>query len=56
MSPYYEHDGRLILSNFSWRTKRFYKKYSNKQVRKYRMYITNGSCYRKIYNYKWTIS
>ena len=51
MSPYYEHDGRLIQSNFAWRNKRFYKKYSNKQVRKYNKDIGNGNNYRKVFDY-----
>lgn len=55
MSPYYEHNGRLIQSNFAWRSKRYYKKYSNKQVRKYNKEIKSGNSYRKIFDYWWTI-
>jgi hypothetical protein len=56
MIPYYEHNSRLIQNNFSWRTKRFYKKYSHKQIRKYEGEISNGNCYRKVWNYKCEIS
>ena len=51
MCPYYEHDSRLVQSNFAWRNKRYYKKHSNKQVRKYLFGISNGNGYRKIFDY-----
>jgi len=51
-SPFYKYEGRLIHSNFSWRTKRFYKNYSNKKVRRYGLGISNGNSYRKVFNYQ----
>jgi len=53
-SPYYEYEDRLIRSNFSWRTKRFYKKHSNQQVRKCED-VSNGNNYRKVFDYQYMI-
>lgn len=47
--PYYK--------RFYWgeNRKRFYKKQSNKAVRRYKGEISKGNGYRKLYEYKWII-
>ena len=53
--PYYISNDRVIRCNWAWRSKRFYKRYASKKVRKYNGYISNGSNYKKIFDYWWEV-
>ena len=48
-NPYYE---RIYYGK---RSKKYYKKLSNKLVRRYKDGISNGNNYRKIFDYAWNI-
>lgn len=50
--PYY----KKLTPNHGGKYQRFYKKISNKKVRRYKDEISKGSNYKKVFDYWWTIS
>jgi hypothetical protein len=48
-------NGWLTLKSYGCNRVRFYKKYSNRKVRRYKGEIGNGNHYRKIFDYWWTL-
>lgn len=50
--PYY----KRLTPNHGGKYQRFYKKVSNKKVRRYKGEISKGSNYKKVFDYWWTIS
>lgn len=50
--PYYQ---RYYKGNHLGNRYRFYKKHSNKVVRRYKGDLNNGNYYRKVFDYWWTV-
>lgn len=50
--PYYI---RYYRGNHKWSRYRYYKKYSNRIVRRFGEDIQNGSSYKKCFDYWWTV-
>lgn len=54
IGAYYDEDKKRYIRWYSPRIGKFYRKISNKRVRKTK-YLPNGNSYKKNYDYEWNI-